>query len=336
MKALYIHAKEDIRVDEVPTPEPGEGQILLRMAYNGICGSDLHYYFEGANGAFVVREPLIPGHEVSGTVAKDPSGKYAEGTPVTVHPAHFGDPSEKYGRHLWPNGDYLGSASTWPHTQGGMSEYRAVKEFMLRELPEGLSLKEAALAEPLAVALHAIRIAGGVEGKKVLVTGSGPIGLCAVAAAVALGASEVAATDMLDGPLKRARALGATATYKAGEQDVPQTAFDVALECSGVAPAVSQALSAVRAAGIVVQVGILPAEPIAVNLAPLVSREVQYLGTFRFDDEIDQAITLLAANPSIGKVVTHVIDAEHIIEAFETARNSQESGKVVVSLWLDD
>ena len=91
-----------------------------------------------------------------------------------------------------------------------------------------------------------------------------------------------------------------------------------------------------RAAGIVVQVGILPAEPIAVNLAPLVSREVQYLGTFRFDDEIDQAITLLAANPSIGKVVTHVIDAEHIIDAFETARNSQESGKVVVSLWLDD
>ena len=338
MKTLKIHGAEQITIEDAPVPEPAADEVLVRMMYGGICGSDLHYYFHGRNGAFVVTEPFTPGHEMSGVVERDPSGKWAPGTPVTIAPATFGtsQPGIEDRKYLWPGGSYFGSASTTPHTQGGMSEYRAVKEFMLRELPEGLSLKEAALAEPLAVALHAIRIAGGVEGKKVLVTGSGPIGLCAVAAAAALGASEVAATDMLDGPLERARALGATATYKAGEQDVPQTAFDVALECSGVAPAVSQALSAVRAAGIVVQVGILPAEPIAVNLAPLVSREVQYLGTFRFDDEIDQAITLLAANPSIGKVVTHVIDAEHIIEAFETARNSQESGKVVVSLWLDD
>jgi len=257
---------------------------------------------------------------------------------VTIAPATYGtsQPGIEDRKYLWPGGSYFGSASTTPHTQGGMSEYRTVKSFMIRELPEGLSLKDASLAEPLAVALHAIRIAGGVEGQKVLVSGSGPIGLCAVAAAVALGASEVTATDMLDGPLQRARAVGAAHTVKVGSQEVPALAYDVVFECSGVAPAVTTALAAVRRAGTVVQVGILPANAISVNLEPLVSREVRYLGTFRFDDEIDQAITLLAEHPEIGQVITHVIDADHIVQAFETARNSQESGKVVVSLWLEE
>ena len=173
MKTLKIHGAEQITIEDAPVPEPAADEVLVRMMYGGICGSDLHYYFHGRNGAFVVTEPFTPGHEMSGVVERDPSGKWAPGTPVTIAPATFGtsQPGIEDRKYLWPGGSYFGSASTTPHTQGGMSEYRAVKEFMLRELPEGLSLKEAALAEPLAVALHAIRIAGGVEGKKVLVTG---------------------------------------------------------------------------------------------------------------------------------------------------------------------
>lgn len=338
MKTLKIHGAESIAIEDAPVPEPGEGEVRVRMQYAGICGSDLHYYFHGRNGAFVVNEPFTPGHEMAGVIDLDPSGRWAPGTPVTIAPATYGQPQPgiEDRKYLWPGGSYFGSASTTPHTQGGMSEYRRVKDFMIRELPDGLSLRDASLAEPLAVALHAIRIAGGVEGQKVLVTGSGPIGLCVVAASSALGAAEVTATDMLDGPLQRAAAVGATATLKAGTDEVPAFAFDVVFECSGVAPAVNQALAAVRRAGTVVQVGMLPADKIAVNLEPLVSREVRYLGTFRFDDEIDQAIELLAEHPEIAKVITHVIDADHIVEAFETARNSQESGKVVVSLWLDE
>ena len=121
MKTLFIHGREDIRLEDVPTPEPGPGEVRLRIAYVGVCGSDLHYYFNGANGAFVVEEPMAPGHEVSGVVDLDPSGKLASGTPVTVHPATFGEPipgiEDK--RHLFPGGSYLGSASTHPHTQGG-------------------------------------------------------------------------------------------------------------------------------------------------------------------------------------------------------------------------
>ncbi|MGV1009537.1 MAG: zinc-binding dehydrogenase [Dermatophilaceae bacterium] len=338
MKTLRIHGKSDMREEHTAVPEPGPGQVRLRMAYAGICGSDLHYYFHGANGEFVVREPLTPGHEVSGTVDLDPSGVLAPGTPVTIHPATFGtpEPGIEDRRHLWPGGSYLGSASTWPHTQGGMAEYLLVERSMLRVLPEGMSLKSAALAEPLAVALHAIHLAGGVAGKRVLVSGSGPIGLLVTAAAAAQGAAAVTATDVLAGPLERARHVGATSTILVGEQQVPALAYDVAFECSSAPAAVSAAVAAVRRAGTVVQVGVLPNEPRSVNLAPLVSKEVTMIGSFRFDDEIGEAIELLATDPLISEVVTHAFPASHVAEAFDTALDSQVSGKVVVSLWLDE
>jgi L-idonate 5-dehydrogenase len=338
MKALTIHGTGQITQDETPTPEPGEGEVRLRMAYAGICGSDIHYFFTGANGEYVIKEPLVPGHELSGTVDLDPSGALAPGTPVTVHPATFGAPQPgiEDRRHLWPGGSYLGSASTWPHTQGGMREYLLVRADMVRVLPPGLPLRRAALAEPLAVALHAINISGGVAGKRVLVSGSGPIGLLNAAAALANGATEVTSTDVLSGPLERARQLGVHHTIQVTVEEIPAMAFDVVFECSGVPAAVTCALAAARPAGIVVQVGMLPNEATPVNLSPFISKEVQYRGCFRFDDEIRDAITLLAADPNIEKVITHIVSADQITDAFDAARDSQSSGKVLVSLWQDD
>jgi len=338
MKALKIHGAENMTVEELPVSQPGEGEVRVRMHYCGICGSDLHYYFQGKNGEFQVREPFTPGHEMSGVVDADPSGKLAPGTPVTIAPATFGEsqPGIEDRPYLWPGGTYLGSASTTPHTQGGMAQFRVVKDFMIRVLPEGLSTETASLAEPMAVALHAIRLAGGVQGKKVLVSGSGPIGLCVAASAVAKGAAEVTASDVLQGPLDRAKAAGAQHTINVVTEQVPVMAYDLVFECSGVAAAISPALAAVRRAGTVVQVGMLPNEKVGVNLAPFVSKEVTYLGSFRFDNEIDEAIELLAGNPRIASVITHVVPADQAVEAFKIAQDSQASGKVVVSLWLDD
>ncbi|MGL4257580.1 MAG: alcohol dehydrogenase catalytic domain-containing protein, partial [Microbacterium sp.] len=92
MKALAIHGKEDIRWEDRPVPQPGDGEVRLRVQYVGICGSDLHYYFHGVNGEYAIREPLTPGHELSAVVDLDPSGRLAAGTPVTVHPARYGPP----------------------------------------------------------------------------------------------------------------------------------------------------------------------------------------------------------------------------------------------------
>jgi L-idonate 5-dehydrogenase len=338
MRALVINGKLDLVETELATPEPGPGQVRLRMAYGGICGSDLHYYNEGANGEFVVREPLVPGHEISGTVDLDPSGDLAPGTPVTVHPATFGrsEPGIEDRRHLWPGGAYLGSASTSPHTQGGMSEFLVVDRHMVRVLPAGLSLRSAALAEPLAVGLHGVTVAGGVRGKRVLVSGSGPIGLLTTAACLGEGAAEVTSTDVLAGPLERARRIGAHSTIRVGVEEIPAASFDVVLECSGVPAAVNSALVAARRAGVVVQVGMVPNESRGINLAPLISKEIQLRGAFRFNDEIDRAIELLGENPAIEDVITHELPADRALEAFAIAKDSEVSGKVVVSLWHTD
>ena len=337
MRAIVINGKEDLELIEVPTPEPAAGQVRLRMAYAGICGSDLHYYYEGANGQFVVREPLIPGHEVSGTVDLDADGELTPGTPVTVHPATFGkvQPGVEERPHLWPGGAYLGSASTRPHTQGGMSEFLLVDRSMIRVLPDTLPLRRAALAEPLGVGLHGITLAGGVQDKSVLVTGSGPIGLLTAAAALAEGAAEVTVTDVLPGPLERARALGVHHIFDVTSEELPQESFDVVLECSGAPASINAAFLAARRAGTHVQVGMVPNEPLGTNLAPAISKELTFHGSFRFNNEIDQAVTMLDADPGIEQVVTHELTAERVVEAFAAARDTAVSGKVLVSLWLE-
>lgn len=334
MHAVVIKAARDIALTELPDPQPGPDQIRLRVAYVGICGSDLNYWAHGATGEYSLKEPLVPGHELSAVVDLDPSGTLAPGTPVTVHPARFGDPVEglEDAPHLWPHGSYLGSAATWPHTQGAMSDLLVVESSMVRVLPEGLPLRRAALAEPLGVALHGIALGGGVAGKSVLVSGSGPIGLLALAAAVAQGATRVVATDLAAGPLERATALGAAQVLQVGVDEIPSGEFDVVLECSGAAPAVSAAVKAARQRGTVVQLGMLANQDRPINLAPMLAKELTMVGTFRFADEIDAAVTLLAEHPEIEQVVTHSFGVDQIEEAFTTARDSELSGKVLVQL----
>lgn len=335
MRVAYIDSAESIRVADVDVPEPGEGQVRVRIDYVGICGSDLHYYFQGANGAFVVREPLTPGHEVSGRIDLDPTGEWASGMPVTVHPATFGQPHPDLpdDPHLWPGGAYLGSASTWPHTQGGLAEFLIVDRGMVRALPASLPVRRAVLAEPLAVALHGLSKAGDVRGRKVLVTGAGPIGLLAIAAARAAGAAQIAATDVLAEPLARARDLGASEVFDVTRDEVPANAYDVVLECSGVAPSISTALRAARIGGSVVQVGMVPDADRPINIAPFISKELRWFGTFRFNDEMDAAIDLLEREPDIEQVVTHVLPADDLEGAFALAKDSRASGKVVIEVW---
>lgn len=334
MKALAIHGAEDIRLEDRPEVTPGPEQVRIRVKYVGICGSDLHYYFHGANGEFVVREPLVPGHELSAVVDLDPSGEFAPGTPVTVHPARYGEPIEGLADrpHVWPGGSYLGSASTWPHTQGAAAEHLVVDRSSLRRLPEGLPLERAALAEPLGVALRALTVAGEVAGKSTLVLGSGPIGLLVVAALAHRGAASITAGDLRDEPLERATALGATTTLRV-DQDAPEQAgYDLVFECSSAPVSLTSAIRAVAHGGVVVQVGILPNAEIAVNLAPMLSKEAQLIGSWRFVDEIDEAVAMLATDPRFDDVVTHVLPMTEAVQAFEMARDSSRSAKVLLQI----
>ncbi len=334
MKALAIHGKEDIRWEDREVPTPGEGEVRLRVNYVGICGSDLHYYFHGANGEYTIQQPLTPGHELSGVVDLDPSGRLAPGTPVTVHPARYGPevPGLEDRPHLRPGGDYFGSAAANPHRQGGASEMLIVEEQMIRVLPASLPLERAAIAEPLAVAIHAVNLAGDITGKRVLVIGAGPIGLLVVAAAVKAGASVIGASDVREEPLERAKTLGATEVSLVGRDTIENESYDVVFECSGVGVALSSAVRAARRAGTIVQVGMLPNADIGVNLAPMLAKELTIRGAFRFSTEIDDAVALLTESDALDSVISHVLPASDAVQAFELARDSSASAKVLLSL----
>ncbi len=218
-----------------------------------------------------------------------------------------------------------------------MSEYLVVEDYMVREIPEDLDLEIAALAEPLGVAIHAINICESIPGKeiknkKVLISGSGPIGLLVAAACKIYGAKEITCSDVVDGALQRALEVGANKIINVSKENIPQENFDLVFECAGVARAVSAALESVKRNGVVIQVGMLAAGEQNIRLSSLVSKEVKYLGVFRFNNEIDEAIKMLKNNPGLKKVITQVFPISEAVAAFEIAKNSEISGKVLVKL----
>ncbi|NUP37362.1 MAG: L-idonate 5-dehydrogenase [Streptomyces sp.] len=338
MLGCVIHGQEDLRVDELPVPEPGPGQALVAVRYGGVCGSDLHYWRHGGVGDFRLKEPMLLGHEVVGTVvaygSPDASGP-ALGTAVAVHPATPCDmcPECVEGRrNVCRDTRYLGSAARFPHVQGGFAAQVVVPTEQLRALPQGLGLRRAVLAEPLSVALHAVRRASDVRGRHVLVTGAGPIGCLVVAAAKAAGAARVTVTDLLPAALEYARAAGADSLVRA---DDPEDAgrppeVDVAVEASGVAAGLDTCLRLVRRGGVVVQLGMLPPgpSPFAGNL--VVSREIELRGAFRFDTEFDEALRLLAAEPALDGLVSAVLPVREAESAFALAADRSRSCKVLL------
>jgi L-idonate 5-dehydrogenase len=336
MKALVVHGAGDLRIDDLPWKSPEPGQVLVRNTHGGICGSDLHYYRHGAVGSFALREPLVLGHEVVGRVELDPSGTLEKNTPVAIHPAWpCGHCPECVAgtRNVCRNTRYLGSAASVPHTQGGFSEYRVVHRDQVRVLPATLSLSRAVLAEPLAVGLHALNRAGGVGGAKVLVSGSGPIGILVAGAAKMAGAEEVWATDLLEQPLKIALDVGVDRTVRIGAEDLPEHYFDVAIEASGASAAVGPTLAAVRRRGVVVQLGMFPPGPGPAELSPLVAKEIDMRGAFRFDTEFDESIALLARSSALDPVITHSFGLRDAVTAMDIAADPASSGKVVLRLF---
>ncbi|MFE2508563.1 L-idonate 5-dehydrogenase [Streptomyces naganishii] len=337
MLGCVIRGQGDLRVEELPVPEPAPGQALVAVRYGGVCGSDLHYWRHGGVGDFRLREPMLLGHEVVGTVVSYGAGARgpAPGTPVAVHPATpCGVCPECAGgrRNVCRDTRYLGSAARFPHVQGGFAARVAVPAEQLRPLPDGLGLRRAALAEPLSVALHAVRRAGDVTGRHVLVTGAGPIGCLVVAAARAAGAARVTVTDLLPRALEYASAVGAGTVVRADDPEDagwPQE-VDVAVEASGVAAGLGACLRLVRRGGTVVQLGMLPPGqvPFAGNL--VVSREIELRGAFRFDTEFDDALRLLAAEPALDALVSAVVPVREAESAFALAADRGRSCKVLL------
>lgn len=340
-RVCRLYGKNDIRIETAPVAAPGPGEVLLAIAAGGICGSDLHYYQDGGFGPIRVREPIILGHEASGVVAAVGAGVtgLAEGDRVAVNP------SRPCGACVWCREGlpvhclemrFNGSAMRTPHEQGLFRDRIVVEARRCVRVAPRVSLAEAACAEPLAVCLHARNRAGALAGRRVLVTGAGPIGALCAAVAAEAGAAEVVATDLQDFTLDVARRMGATHTINVAADPAgldpwaeDKGRFDVAFECSAAAPAIRSAIACLRPRGALIQVGVAGDTPTPLNM--LVGKEIAHCGTQRFDVEFDQAVEMIAARRiDVAPIVTGVYPLERAVEAF--ARAADRSGAVKVQL----
>ncbi|QMU95862.1 alcohol dehydrogenase catalytic domain-containing protein [Microbacterium esteraromaticum] len=342
---VIAYAAGDLRVEDLGAPSPTADQAIVDIAYGGVCGSDLHYWRHGAAGASVLREPMVLGHEVSGivsVVAADGSGP-AAGTPVAVHPlTPHGDgrtpwPAER--PNLAPASSYLGSALHLPHTQGAFASRVALPTRMLFALPETLDLRTAALAEPAAVAWHAVHRAGPVAGRSIAVIGAGPIGQLAAAVAQGLGAERVTVTDLHAMPREIAAARGAHALDARDSEAIEQLHADIVIESSGTVPGLAAAVGAAVRGGDVVLLGLQAAGQVPAPIATAITRELTLHGSFRFGDEFAEVIDALASGLiDVTGVISHVLPShrtEQAVDAFETAADASRSCKVLLSFGTD-
>lgn len=346
MLAAVCHGKDDLRIDTVEDRPLAPDEVRVAVAYGGICGSDMHYFHRGAVGDFAIREPMTLGHEISGTIVEIGSAVQglARGTKAALDPSrpclHCRYCREGRG-NLCINMFFLGSAGRFPHVQGGFAQHLVLRSDQILPVPDDTDLLKLSVAEPLSVALHAVARAGALMGKRVIVTGSGPIGLLTARCARWAGALEVLCTDVEDAPLAIARtAMGATATVNiAAEPDglaayeADAGNFDVAFEASGSPAALASLFKVIRRGGRIVQVGMLPPGPTPVPVNPLQSREIELVGAFRANGEFRLAVDLIVSGEiDVSPILSGTYPLADAVSAFRRAGDRSQVVKLHLAL----
>ena len=341
MRALVIHKAKDLRIEEQIEEVPGPGQVKIKMAVGGICGSDLHYYNHGGIGDTIrLKEPMTLGHEVSGYIAElgpDVSGLKI-GDLVAISPSRpcYQCQYCQEGLHNHcENMRFYGSAMPFPHIQGAFRE-ALVADASQCVVATGLSAGEAAMAEPLSVCLHAVKRAGDLLGKRVLITGSGPIGTLSVLAARAAGATEIVVTDLTQEALDYAEKIGADRTINVTTQseDLSKYAagkgyFDALFECSGSPLALASGIAAVRPRGIVLQLGL--GGDMNIPMQQLTAKELDLRGSFRFHEEFAIAVKMMQQNQiDVKPLISHTKPLSEAVEAFELAGDRTKAMKAQI------
>lgn len=342
MRAIVLHKAMDLRIEEADVETPGPGEVQVKMAVGGICGSDLHYYQHGGIGdAIRVKQPIVLGHEVSGHISALGEGveNLAVGDLVAVSPSrpcYNCQYCHKGQLNHCENMRFYGSAMPFPHIQGAFREVLVADAAQCIKA-DGLTAGEAAMAEPLAVCLHATRRAGEMMGKRILITGSGPIGALSLLCARAAGATEIVVTDLTDEALAYAKTIGADQTinmikepdalqkYQAGKGY-----FDVLYECSGAAPALAAGIAAMRPRGIVMQLGM--GGDMNVPIQAITAKELDLRGSFRFHEEFAIAVKLMQQGQiNVQPLISHTLPLDDALEAFEIAGDRTKAMKAQIA-----
>jgi len=335
MTAAFLTGKEKIEVRETDVPSPGPGEVVVRVRACGICGTDLHYY----HGAFPSSPSVPPGHEYAGEVAElgDGISGFEIGQRVAVEPLRNCREcgSCRTGNyHLCSKRVLLGAMAP-----GALAEYVTVPSYGLYPLPDAIDFELGALAEPLAVAVHGLHIVGLSMGERVLVMGSGAIGLLTVLAARAAGAGEVVATYRYEHQGQAALAAGATRVVKADEVG-GEKGFDVVVETiGGNAPTLGQALGVVRSGGRISVLGVFT-QATEINALMLMLKEVSIVGGITYcrpgrHSDFDVALGILQSEPErASALVTHRFPLADATKAFATAAD-KSSGSIKVQVQIE-
>jgi L-iditol 2-dehydrogenase len=332
MRVSVLHGAGRVELAERAAPSPGPGEVLVDVASVGVCGSDVHYYEHGRIGRFVVDAPLVLGHEAAGVVTALGPGVSGlrVGQRVSVEPGvpDMSCPQCLAGRYnLCPDMRFFAT----PPIDGAFAEQVVVHHAFAHPVPDTMSDDAAALLEPLSVGVWACRRGDVGAGSRVLVTGAGPIGLVAVQAALAFGATSVVVSDVNPVRLDLARSLGATEVVDARTASVLDIEpAHVLLECSGFPPVIGEGIRALDRAGRAVLVG-MGGDEVPLPLSVIQERELEVTGTFRYANTWPTAIALVeSGRVDLDRLVTGhygLADAEASLTA---ARHDPGSVKVML------
>ena len=326
-----LETPKHIEIQECPMPEPKDNEILMKVEYVGMCGSDIHGFEFG---------PFIPpkdpnqkiglGHEVAGEVVKVGAKvtKFKPGDKVLIEPGVPDDSCEycREGRYnICPAVDFM---ATQPNYKGALCQYMTHPEEWTYHVPEGMTTMEAALVEPAAVGMHAAILGEARLGKSIVILGAGTIGLMVLQACLSLGATDITVVDVMQKRLDLALKLGAKRVINGKEQNTVEVlrseelygdhGVELVFECAGAVFTAQQAVEIVSRGGKIMMVG-TQSNPVPINFLKI-NREVTIQTSFRYCNNYPQTIEAIATGKfNVKDMVTHVYDYKDVQKAFEEA-----------------
>ncbi|QAT49087.1 NAD(P)-dependent alcohol dehydrogenase [Caproiciproducens sp. NJN-50] len=342
-KAFYMTGLKKMEMREIPVPDPADDEVLIKLEYAGICGSDVHYYENGRIGDFVVEGDFILGHECAGTVIGTGSqvNHLKAGDRVALEPGRTCGKCIfcKTGRYnLCPGVRFLAT----PPYQGCLMNYIAYPADMCFRLPENFSTKEGALIEPLSVGIHAARQGNVSLGSSVVILGAGCIGLVTLLACKAHGAADITVVDVIPKRLEFAQKLGATRVINAAEEDAREVmekitegaGTEIVIETAGSAKTVAQTPYLVSRGGRIVLVGMAQEDVIPYNFAKIMAKEAEIHSVFRYRNIYPRAIQAVETGIiDISQIVTHEFEFEETAKAFDfVISHKQDVVKAVIKI----
>ncbi len=335
MKVSFMEGIGKIGFEERPIPTPKENEVLVKLEYVGICGSDIHYYEYGRIGDYIVEPPFVLGHEAGGVIVEVGSKvtHLKEGDKVALEPGATCGHCEFCKKGLYNLCSDVRFFAT-PPIDGVFLEYVAHEADLCFKLPENVSTMEGALIEPLAVGFHAAGQGGAQIGQSAAVFGAGCIGLMSLLALQAMGVTDITVIDFVDSRLKKAKELGATHTINGAKDDVIQTlskqtggrGIDLSIDTSGSEKAASQAIHIARKGSTIVMVGYSKSGTVCVPMSDVLNKELTITSVFRYRHRYPMAIDAVASGKiNVKDVVTNIFKFSDLQRAMDDSVSDKEN-----------